>query len=471
MKRDTRGAQRLVLMAACLGLMGLAACGGSASPTTPTPAPTTPAGPTVRYLSVVGPTVFTAIGQTGQFSATATLTDGTTRTVTSLATWQSSKTAVATISTAGLVTAVGLGTTAIIATYEGRNFGTSIQVTTPSSSNGTIAACGVYTTNGPFTLTADIVPTKTSCVQFSGSVGAVLDCQGHDAASLNLSDVRDFTVRNCRLHGTIADSSGGLFNLRINNSSGVTVDHSDELGTAFVVSCTSCTFSNSSFVYPMTGFTPAGFVSAELDLRQSDNAVVTHDTIDGGWDGNFATYQRQGCDDGVLFEGQANTRIDNNVIRNVFDAGIEPADFPTPVTAAIVDNQISHAGYTGIGAYYTAGWVNSVIQGNTVSNTPDLLRFVSDGSNTAPATFVGNQIVGNTLVAPVNLPPSYGGALPPSATVNWVSRYGQTVTGNLVQDNDFGTASPGPTLLPASGFIDGGGNVCQSSTVLACGGG
>jgi hypothetical protein len=34
-----------------------------------------------------------------------------------------------------------------------------------------------------------------------------------------------------------------------------------------------------------------------------------------------------------------------------------------------------------------------------------------------------------------------------------------TVSGNLIQDNDF-AAYDGPKLLPLSGFIDGGGNIC-----------
>jgi hypothetical protein len=34
-----------------------------------------------------------------------------------------------------------------------------------------------------------------------------------------------------------------------------------------------------------------------------------------------------------------------------------------------------------------------------------------------------------------------------------------TVSGNLVQGNDFGPNN-GPYLIPLSGFIDGGGNVC-----------
>jgi hypothetical protein len=46
------------------------------------------------------------------------------------------------------------------------------------------------------------------------------------------------------------------------------------------------------------------------------------------------------------------------------------------------------------------------------------------------------------------------------------------VGNNLIADNNFPLNIPGPRLLPASGFVDGGGNVCNPNdggTVLACG--
>ena len=59
-----------------------------------------------------------SIGQTVQLSATAAFSTGN-RTVTAIATWQSSNTAVATVS-GGLVTAVAAGPVTIAATYEGK---------------------------------------------------------------------------------------------------------------------------------------------------------------------------------------------------------------------------------------------------------------------------------------------------------------------------------------------------------------
>jgi uncharacterized protein YjdB len=73
---------------------------------------------TVTAIALYGnPALTSAV--TNQFTATATLAGGSSQVVTSLATWQSSNPAVATVSSAGLVTWVAAGTTTITATYLG----------------------------------------------------------------------------------------------------------------------------------------------------------------------------------------------------------------------------------------------------------------------------------------------------------------------------------------------------------------
>jgi hypothetical protein len=93
-----------------------------------------PAAPsTVSTVAITGTTFLTAVGQTGQFMATATRSNGTTLNVTTQATWQSSNTAVATISGAGLVTVHGFGTADIEAAYQGASGTLSILVMPPPS--------------------------------------------------------------------------------------------------------------------------------------------------------------------------------------------------------------------------------------------------------------------------------------------------------------------------------------------------
>ncbi len=110
------------------------------------------------------------VGQTQQFTATGTYSDGSTKSLTSSANWLSSNTSVATISTSGLATAVAAGTSTITATF-GTVSGTttltvptatlvSIAVTPPTASvappNGTqqFTATGTYSDNSTKDLTA-----------------------------------------------------------------------------------------------------------------------------------------------------------------------------------------------------------------------------------------------------------------------------------------------------------------------------
>ena len=71
---------------------------------------------TVTAVAVTG--VVPVSGTNSQFKAMATMGDGTTQDVTSLSTWQSSNSTFATVSQAGVVTAIAPGIVSIQATYQ-----------------------------------------------------------------------------------------------------------------------------------------------------------------------------------------------------------------------------------------------------------------------------------------------------------------------------------------------------------------
>jgi hypothetical protein len=104
----------------------IASCGSSSSSST-----TSPSG---LGLAITGTTSAIAIGQTSQLGLTATMA-GSTQTVTTQATWQSSNTVIATVSATGLVTAQSYGATTITATFQG--------ATTTATFNVTIAGTWV----------------------------------------------------------------------------------------------------------------------------------------------------------------------------------------------------------------------------------------------------------------------------------------------------------------------------------------
>jgi hypothetical protein len=126
----------LAIATASLLSISCSAKGGS-TPTAPTPTPTTPtvpttpAAPTVASVNVSGTSSFVAKGQS-QFTATVSLSNGTTEDRTSTATWQSSNTTVATVSSQGMVTILASGDASITATVSDVRGAINISVRIPN---------------------------------------------------------------------------------------------------------------------------------------------------------------------------------------------------------------------------------------------------------------------------------------------------------------------------------------------------
>lgn len=106
---------------------------------------------------------------TQQFTATGTFSDSSSQDVTSLALWTSDNESTATITTGGMVTAIGVGVSTITATYGGLSGSTTLTVTAPTLTsiavtplNPSIAkgttqqfiATGTYSDNSTFILTS-----------------------------------------------------------------------------------------------------------------------------------------------------------------------------------------------------------------------------------------------------------------------------------------------------------------------------
>jgi hypothetical protein len=90
------------------------------SPTDATPPPT-PAVVVATAVAVSGTGAFTAIGETGQLTAVATFSDGTTRDVTTEAQWRSTDPSIFDVSTAGVVRVVAFGRATVQALYGARS--------------------------------------------------------------------------------------------------------------------------------------------------------------------------------------------------------------------------------------------------------------------------------------------------------------------------------------------------------------
>jgi len=103
------------------------------SPTAPSepPAPAPAPVPTVTGVTISGNLSFTRVGETSQLTATARLSDGTTKDVSSdpSTRWTSNDNAVFNVSTSGLVTIVEFGSAGVSVVYQNRATGQSVTAT------------------------------------------------------------------------------------------------------------------------------------------------------------------------------------------------------------------------------------------------------------------------------------------------------------------------------------------------------
>jgi hypothetical protein len=134
-----------VVLLILLATASTSGCGGDKStPTTPTPASTTtipspsPPSSAVTRVTIAGTVTLSAIGETSQLQATATLSDGSTKDVTSLGVWQAGDARVITLTQTGLLSVTGFGSTWITFLYQTRGASGQVTATPP----GTFAFAG-----------------------------------------------------------------------------------------------------------------------------------------------------------------------------------------------------------------------------------------------------------------------------------------------------------------------------------------
>lgn len=120
---DSKSLRFIPLLAALLASMTVVSCGGGGG--------NSPPAPTLSSISITPSTPSIARGTTQQFTATGTYSDASTRNLSSSVAWESGSTSVATISSSGLATAAGIGTSTIRATTAGITGTTTLTVTAP----------------------------------------------------------------------------------------------------------------------------------------------------------------------------------------------------------------------------------------------------------------------------------------------------------------------------------------------------
>ncbi len=169
--------RKLLLSLLLVGIGVLTGCGSSGGGNTPTT-------PTLQLITVTPTSPSLTVGATQQFTATGTYSDGSTKNLTTSANWTSSSSTVAAITTGGLATAVGGGTSTITAASGSVSGATTLTVANPLKSiavtpgSASVAPNGTqqFTATGTFAdgTTQDLTTTAT----WNASTGATITAGG-----------------------------------------------------------------------------------------------------------------------------------------------------------------------------------------------------------------------------------------------------------------------------------------------------
>lgn len=229
MERGSRWIIRVqcVLFISIILLISSSGCGGGGSTSSPTPTPTPVA--SLTTITVAPGSSSIALGATQQFSAKGTYSDGSTKDLTSVATWTSSATDIVTISASGLATSKTQGNVTVTAASGGVSGSATATVGPPLLRSIAIAPPVIYasrgstqsfTATGTFTdgTTQDMTSTLTWSVRnpfiATGTVGSSIRAGNSigkaDTASSSFSatTARDGFTGIVATDGSVSGSAG-----------------------------------------------------------------------------------------------------------------------------------------------------------------------------------------------------------------------------------------------------------------------
>jgi parallel beta-helix repeat protein len=373
----------------------------------------------------------------------------------------------------------------------------------PAAPAKPIAGCIQIITPGSYSLPSDIVSDNRTqaCVYVHDTQDVQIDCGNHKLTgngygALTFENVSHFSLKNCTIDGgsiaitksswgsisrnSLSWSQGATQMLIVNsmNSDHVVYAHNTIAGAFQDRYSDSATISDNQ-VFGSTTFSGAGGIITSF----SKHARIFGNTIDGGWNGQ-SRWDGQtfpfGLDDGIITDHVSDVVIENNTIRNVWDAGIE---WVGSISDSIIrGNHIEKAGVCAIGGWYASSVWNVQFVRNEASDVSRMFYILrigglapagSDPQHPLPAEtevrFLDNVFDGNVLLPPFSgaggtfIPiynkMGYAGdksALPDSAF---------NIGNNVFRNNDFGASVAAPDFgtgpfVPGL-VVDGGGNKCS----------
>lgn len=371
-----------------------------------------------------------------------------------------------------------------------------LTVTTPTI----LSSCAVITAPGLYVLGSDLkaAPSSRSCLYAHDTTDVHIDCAGHTVAqSANVDTypraggvlvehVNGFSVRNCRF-----DDDRPAFNFSQNGSiahntftNNGTKNVFGEVDTSTRLQFYANAFFGTLALYyndksTITGNTftaPAGFDTSSLASSFAGHGtLIAANTIDGAYVGGA---WHLAADDGILLLDDHEAIVEDNMIANVYDTGIEWTGLLD--AAKIRRNRITNAGVAGFGGWYWMSSIDSQFVANDIYQSPtmfDIARFSGLRATDTGVYFTGNRFEGNVfhsentntitawLFVYEYLQYSLGGIMQLAPGERDATAADFHISGNIFLNNDFGHASWGPwfgtgALVPGM-IVDGGGNTCK----------
>jgi parallel beta-helix repeat protein len=373
-----------------------------------------------------------------------------------------------------------------------------------------LKSCADITTPGLYVLGADLKASSSSnCLNVHDTTDVHIDCAGHAVAqsanvdtyprgnAVLIDHVAEFSVRNCTFdddqpnfnnsrdgsiaHNTFTNNRTTNVFAQVFSSTRVQFYANTVLGTLALY------YNNQSTITGNTFRAPPGFDTGALASSFAGHGtLIAANTIDGAYVGGA---WHLAADDGILLLDDHEPIVEDNVISNVYDTGIEWTGLLD--AAKIRRNRITNTGYSGFGGWYWMSSINSQFVDNDIYDSPTMFEITRSSGLRATDTgvyFTGNRFEGNVfhsqdtntvtgwLFVYNYLQYSLGGIMTLAPGERDATAADFHISGNVFLNNDFGHASSGPwfgygDFVPGM-IIDGGGNSCKplqgSPAPLAC---
>lgn len=340
---------------------------------------------------------------------------------------------------------------------------------------------------GYYILTVDIDTSGAACMNIHDTQSVTLDCNGHRIMADNgftplmVQNVTAFALTNCSVtnQGTTVSGTVTAYGLDIETGADIALTYNNIAGIK-VYNVSRGDVSNNQIVGYYEQFNSHEvtisqntvvavadelFLLAGIELDEGHNNQVLKNAMDGKWNGmtfdNLLKFT--GWQQGILLSKEAGDLISENDIQNVWDAGI--GAIYSLVNTTISMNSIHHTLGSAIEVSSYIDWQGNQVLNNQSDDVAELLtiRYTEQAGFPAPPTvhFENNYFVGNG-VAHVSGTDFFHYGSRSEITIKPVESVQLLVDNNVLEDNNFGQYAP--ALTPAKGFIDGGGNVCQTAT-------